>query len=444
VDSIDGDLAESTRTNDTDQQLSDVIRDTTQIRHHTQQLAESNQQISDHTRQIAESLSDLRETFQAAARTGGIISDPQSAGEVYHNARLYESIGNQRQARNSYIDLFRTGADYVDVHQNFQQLLRLQEGPAGAREVYRGLPGDANNTVRLFASALLEELPERERQLERIFHHDPSFAPAAYELSRCASRLVLGSQTLYDKAREKQWLTVFFELVDRGQFLVHFLDPSAASTMVSDAQQRQAALQSFDASAAEKPVDLLFSRFDRGWNVNVQIKETPREIFYRLDAKDELRSTGFTDHVDPQTQQRYPLTLVSLPAGTGACEIEVAYTDLRGVRRGPFSVPFDPAAALLVDAKRELGYRTQSWVLFGRGDHQDKINFHYLARFKNVISDVRYAVDEDVPTHPFELPDLEHPTGRPATLTVPPDARFVVVQLTFVDGTKSAIARIDR
>ena len=132
--------------------------------------------------------------------------------------------------------------------------------------------------------------------------------------------------------------------------------------------------------------------------MTVQVKETAREIFYRLDSDPELKSTGFTEHVDLKTQAARPITLLSLPASTSACQVEVAYTDVRGVRRGPFTIAFNPEDQLLIDAKRELGYRQQSWMMFGNGRHRDQLYFNFLARYRDVIRTVRFAVDHHLCT----------------------------------------------
>ena len=419
--------------------LDQIASDTNQIRRHTERLSATNEGINQNTRRIAESLEQLRESFAAAARAGGIIAEPASAGEYYHNARIYESTGRAGLARTSYVAMLAAGADYVDVHQRFQQLLKLQEGVPGARAVYRTLPPPADPLVREFAHACLEDLPERELQLAAILERAPDFSPAIYELSRCASHDLLGDQTMADKAREKQSLERFFQSLDEAPFLRYFLDQSAAAAWVEDGRHRLNALASFEAEFADLPVDLVFARFRQGWSVTFQIKETPREIFYRLDAEHDMRSTGFTEQIDRVTHRPHPVTVVTLPASTPACTIEVSYVDVRGIRRGPFQIPFDPSTALLAHAKRELNARRQSWAIFGRGAKSNRVNFAYLSKFAEVISSVHYGVGR-------ADPDQEIDVTNPATLTVtvPNLVTFVVVQVTFSDGSQSEIVRIQR
>ncbi len=420
-------------------ELGQIASDTKQIRRHTERLSATSEGINQNTRRIAESLEQLRASFAAAAQAGGIIAEPVSAGEYYHNARIYESTGRAGLARSSYVAMLAAGADYVDVHQRFQQLLKLQEGVPGARAVYRTLPPPTNPLVREFALACLEDLPSREVQLVAILERAPDFSPAIYELSRCASHELLGDQTMADKAREKRSLERFFQTLDEAPFLGYFLDQSAAAAWIQDGRQRLAALASFDSEFADQPVELVFARFRQGWNVTFQIKETPREIFYRVGSEQEMRSTGFTEQIDRVTHRRHPVTVISLPASTAACTVEVSYVDVRGIRRGPFQIPFDPSTALLAHAKRELNARPQSWAVFGRGARSNRVNFAYLSKFAEVISSVHYAVDTADPDQPIDVTNPET-----LSITVPDPTTFVVVQVTFRDGSQSEIVRIQR
>ena len=237
------------------------------IHHDTEKIATTNAVIAGHTRQIAESLDQLQASFQAATRSGGLIDQPESAAELYHNARTYESLGRLSEARASYLAMIATGIELVDAHQRFLQLRRLQEGPAGARAVYRSLAGNRQSPQRRLAESLLEDPPARNQLLESLLELEPDFAPAVFERIRCTSRAELGDQSLVDMAFEKNTLDRFFELLDRSPFLGYFLGPSFTSAMIADS---------------------------------------------------------------------------------------------RGMRRGPFSLPFDPDQALRVDAQRELGYRSPS------------------------------------------------------------------------------------
>ena len=189
------------------------------------------------TQRIADTLEELRTSFQSAAQQGGLVLQPQTVGQLYHNARLSEQQGQPLAARGWYLRVLQSGQEFVDVHLSFQQLLKLQDGPQEARQFYQQLPGDRQHPVRVWAESLLEELPSRESRLRSLVASAPGFAPAAYELSRCVSEAYVGSQSLTDRIQEKEWLEAFFRWHDEGQLLCYFLDPAAAASMIKDARQ---------------------------------------------------------------------------------------------------------------------------------------------------------------------------------------------------------------
>jgi serine/threonine protein kinase len=426
------------------QPLRQVADNTERISQDSRRLADTSQEIRQDTKRIAETLEDLRDAFQAAARDADLIDKPRSAGQLYHNARVLERQGDYGAARDCYGQLFEMGVEYVDVHRNFQSTLKLREGIAGARRTYRQLPGDPHSPTRALALAMLEDQPERERRLQAIVDREPDFAPAVFELSRCSAEEAVGQQSLVHKNREKDLLETFLRLHEEGHLLRHFLDSSMAAEMVSDAERRLASLQALDAHVFEQPVRLTFNRQRRQWTVVFHLAETAREIFYRIDPADEFQSTGFIDHFDPKTGRQPPLTLASIPIQSACRTIEVKYLDIAGVERGPYKIPFDAETEILRDAIRKLGFVKQSWVNFGPGKEQDQLFFTVLARYHNFIREVRYAFDAATPTIVHELRDPDQPIDGTNYVTVPPETRFVVVQVTFVDGTQSEIVRYPR
>ena len=393
---------------------------------------------------MADSIDELRETFQSATRHGGLVINPKSPGELYHNARVYEQQGDYSKARQTYTQLFQQGVEFVDVHRSFQRFLKLQEGLAGARVVYRDLAGNHDHPVRAYARALLEEAPERESQLTSLVEEAADFAPAFHELSRCFSSEVLGNQSLADKSREKELIERFLKLHDDGQLLRYFLVQSDVASMLDDARQRLAELATLDPRVFEEPVTLSFYRQPNQWSFVVQVAEVTREIEYRLHENDDFQSTGFTASANSVTGAPNPKTIVSVPSNTPPCDIQVQYVDIRGNKRGPYLMPFDPAVEAIRDAKRKLNQLQNTWAKFGEGRYHDRLFFTRLAVYKDAIAEVRYAVDEEEPRELMTIPQLNQGNVSNLSVQVPASARFVVVQVRFHDGTKSRIVRIDR
>jgi hypothetical protein len=175
-----------------------------------------------------------------------------------------------------------------------------------------------------------------------------------------------------------------------------------------------------------------------------QVAEPTREITYRLRPTDRFQSTGFTQQVDPRTNQPIPQMMVAIPELAETARIEVQYVDVRDQLRGPYSLLLDRGRAVIHDAQRKLDLTRGSWVRWGGPGHPDRLYFTHLAAYREAIAEVRYAVDSGVPTQPFQLPDLSVGSAERLYVKVRAGARWAVVQITFRDVTRSEIVRSER
>ncbi|RVD52486.1 methyl-accepting chemotaxis protein, partial [Mesorhizobium sp. M2D.F.Ca.ET.140.01.1.1] len=74
--------------------------------------------------------------FAQLSAQGGAIADPTRPDEFYHNARVYELAGDMLNARRAYLAFAGFNVDAIDPYTRFATLLRVQDGKAGAREVF--------------------------------------------------------------------------------------------------------------------------------------------------------------------------------------------------------------------------------------------------------------------------------------------------------------------
>ncbi len=88
------------------------------------------------TEKIAVSIDTIAKGFAALATQGGTIADPKRPDEFYHNARVQELGGDMLNARRSYLAFANFDVDAIDPYLRFATLLRVQDGRAGAREVF--------------------------------------------------------------------------------------------------------------------------------------------------------------------------------------------------------------------------------------------------------------------------------------------------------------------
>ena len=156
-------------------------------------------------------LESLKEGFDALTKQGGTIAEADRPEAHYHNARVYEQRGDVALAMQSYRRYFASAPDlaFLDPHLRYQALLKLQQGPGGARETYAELRRSDKSPIVEFAAALLLEGDARTAALDAYAAAHPDFAPAEYERSREVSVARVGTQGLEDKRLEKERLERF-------------------------------------------------------------------------------------------------------------------------------------------------------------------------------------------------------------------------------------------
>jgi hypothetical protein len=381
-----------------------------------------------------------------------LIDSPKRPHEFYANARLREIKGDYPKARQAYLKYFAFGEAKVDPHLRFQSVLKIQEGRAGAREVYRSLSQGRQAPTTLFAEILLQEPSERLRRLTSFVDAYPEFGPALYELSLEFSQVRLGQQALADKTKELELLNKFMKSVKEGRYLRYFIDQQMAAEQISDAKTRLAALSFMNTAALANPVTLNPMRSNQGWMLTLSIADRTREIFIKQ-PDSEFRSTGFMQGaVNPTTGQPIPTPYFELPGNAAKTELEVKYIDVRGIMRGPFPLFFDPNAALIASQKNILQQLTNSWVSYRLWDGKQLIYFTQLISYRCAIDRVEFGLDKDQPNKIFEVGDCDPknphaiPSSGPGSVvfkSIPVATSYVSIKLKYADGTHSQVKRFD-
>lgn len=438
-------------------QLGLIQQDIAAIKEATEKTAESAAKIEESsaktaeaTSKIAKSLEDMQQGFASLTKTGGIIATAASAEEHYHNARVYETRGDYGNARKSYNQLLTFKLDFLDPHLRYQAFLKLQEGVAGAREIYAGIVESNRRPVTELAALLLVDEGQRAGKLQAFAAANPDMAPAFYELSREFSAARKGTQSLADKRAEHAALTTLMQLHGEGKLIKYFIDKEVAAKWIEDAETRLQALASAGIAGAAVPVSLLASRTGSDWIVSLQLLETPKEIFYRLEGEEQFRSTGSSQVKNPTTGAAMPNMYFNLKADTPKSVIEVKYTDIGGALQGPYALGFDPEEALFAFQKSTLAMTKNSWVAFRDYDGWVLLYFTHLLISRCALARIDYGLNSEATPNRFDLPacDRKNPYNVPEDgkiyIEVPGDSKFVSVKLTFADNSTSEVVRFDR
>jgi hypothetical protein len=370
----------------------------------TQKTADATGNIAKSADRIAGSLDAIQQGFANLSKSGGIIENAAKAEEHYHNARVYEQRGDYINARRSYNAFFAFKLDVLDPHLRYQTFLTVQEGRAGAREIYGAMYEQDRRPLIEFARALLFDAPQRTEMLKAFIAAHADFAPAYYELSREFSAARKGTQSLGDKQAELQALETFKTLHGEGKFLKYFIDKELAAKWLDDAETRAKALAVLKQAGAT-PVTMTVMRSNTDWMVTLSMAEIPREVFYRLEGEEAFRSLGHMDMPNPATGLKMPNMYFSLRPNTPKTSIHVKYTDVGNEMRGPFTLEFDPEKAL-VDAQRKILDLTKNgWIAFRDFDGKVLVYFTQLLSSRCALKQVSYGINSSATPSTFELPN---------------------------------------
>jgi hypothetical protein len=413
------------------------------------EIKENTVRIEEKTDKVLASVENIAESFYELSKQGGIIPNPETPQQHYHNARLQELKSDYGAARRSYLEYFKSDLEYLDPHLRFQDFLKVQEGREGARETYQYIANQSKTNIPDIASILLWDRAKRIPMLTQFASDNPDFAAGYYLLSLEFSLARVGTQSLEDLRQEKENLERFKELDGEGHFVRYFLDQELVADWRGDADKRLTAL-AVSSARIENPVSVTWMHTNSGWMGNVQIVEPALEIFWQEPGGSEFKSTGLLEMVNAQTGKPHPNMSISLPDGHPGGELQVKYTNAAGVEMGVYKAKFDPMASSLKSTKHILNLTKQSWVSFRDYDGKLLTYFTHLMSYRGVLAEIKYGVDKEVPDTTFEFPVYDKPGNAtisadvPTYLDLPLATKFVSVQLTFKDDTKSEVMRFNR
>ena len=208
------------------------------------QTKELNKTIKDSNKAIVNKLDELNDSFAEISKLGGLIVDPQNPAEFIHNSKVYEERGDYSNARRSYNQYFAFKLDFIDPHLRYQTFLKIQEGRAGAREVYNSFFENDQRVVIEYLKILLFNAPTRTNLLKDFISRNPDFAPAHHELSKDFSPSRTGQDTLSNRRLELEALEQFIRLNSEGKFVRYFLDKALAAEWIRYAEERLKILNS--------------------------------------------------------------------------------------------------------------------------------------------------------------------------------------------------------
>ncbi|MER9103975.1 methyl-accepting chemotaxis protein [Mesorhizobium sp. M0848] len=424
------------------QQTAEVQKTTEEVKKQTEKLQET-------TQQIAASIDTIARGFAALAAQGGAIAEPKRPDEFYHNARVYELSGDMLNARRSYLAFAGFDVDAIDPYTRFATLLRVQDGKAGAREVFGALADKGKAlSIKLVHIQQFDDA-QRVDKLNAFISANPDFAPAYFLLAQEFSEDRLGAQTLADKRNEAKALTKFTSYEKDGGLLTYFVDQTQLADWLDRSRSRLAALGDVLDPARFVP-SLTPMRSNQGWSMTISLPEPATAISWRMGDSGPFTDTGFLAMNDQTTGKPMANPSFEMPDSTVAGIIAIKYLDIRGRETGPFDIRFDPEAALQQGNKQILDQFWTSWIAFDASGNHGLVYFTQMLSYRCAIKQVHYSLNGAALDKEIKMPrcDKKDPYAIPYDyqpyFKVADSVKSMSVQVTYTDGTKSPVREYKR
>ena len=388
------------------------------------------------------------QAFEKLAQSGGIVREPKTAPELYHNARSYEARGESAAARRDYLAFAALGTDYIDPLLRLAALIRTQDGRAGAREVFAELSQGKGRAAALVQALQFDGAGRRSR-LEAFAEANPDFAPAHALLAQEFGEDRQNAQTIFDRRAELAALARFLAAEREGRLVPFFLDQSVLAQWLDRAQKREAIQKAFFAAGRDR-IGAQFMRSNAGWMANVTLPEAATAIEYRIGATGEFRSTGSLQMIDQRTGKPMASPSFELPGQQGPTEIALRYQDAEGHQSAVSIIVFHPRDSLVRGQREILDRFANSWVQFGEGSNQHLIYFTHLMSYRCAIQRAEIGFNGEEPKELLPIPPCDEanphaiPAGAMPYLRIKPDIRSATLRLTYIGGETSEVKTFQR
>lgn len=121
------------------------------------QIAVGTQEIEKNTAQTVDELKNIGESIRKMGTTEGVISNPKSPSEIYHNARIFSQRGEIDNAVKFYKQFFKASSlSFIDAVTDYADLQKRMLGNRGA---VRAIGNDT-------------ELPEQSKMIAKVYLED--------------------------------------------------------------------------------------------------------------------------------------------------------------------------------------------------------------------------------------------------------------------------------
>jgi len=301
--------------------------------------------IKQDTTQILTETKRIGESVEGLGKLGGLIKNPETPSDFYHNARIHELSGKFGEAFNAYERYIAFDEVFIDAFLSYLELLRTQRGHEAAVHEFAKLQQQLPNNVALrFVALKLQSGEKRLAQLEQFSQERSDFGPVLLDLANFFSESEMPNRSGVDSENEHRYLKQFVNAAEAGNFIRFYIDKNKANELLADARGRVTA-----GSKAGSPIESNQKVFLANHNEVWVMENTATGISYSFD-KEEWKPVK--DLVKTIALRRGTIDDQRLSDGRHET-VFIKYTDHRGNESQVYRVAISSVSELT--APKELG-----------------------------------------------------------------------------------------
>lgn len=280
---------------------------------------------------IDKGFSDVLAKIDQIDANAGLIGNPQSPNDHYHNARIQELNGNLIQARKSYEEYFKSGLEYLDPYLSYQLILKNLEGMSTTREIFAKLREDhaQSPAVNLAYVLLKADIEDRKSLLRDLSTRFPDYGPIFFSIAEQYSYKE-GMPTNEERRLEREALEKVVALEKDQKFSKFFVDKKLADEKLAWVDQEMKLMVGTVNNMLDNPVQFKIEMVNKSAQISFVPTEAVQKIFYRVDEQGEFRDTGSMGVAMAGSTTPLPNYYTLVPMKLGDHVVEMKYIDQKG------------------------------------------------------------------------------------------------------------------
>lgn len=267
----------------------------------------------------------------------GIIGNPKSYIDHYHNAKIYELTGNALGARQSFAKYFEADLHFFDPFISYAQIIKSTEGPSAAQDILGDLRTKYpdNPAVHLTYAINKKDKTDQAYLLTKVRERFPDYGPLYFYIMKLNIPSADGIQTVANAKEVVKALAELDSLEMQDGFSKYFIDKKVLAenfeTIRLARWVERVAKQKSNFYFHIHSEDLIMLGFEPA--------EIIKKVYYRLDGKGDFIQTGNSAAIIDG--EPYPETQVMVSLELGKHMVEVKYVDREGVEGDVETFNFD-------------------------------------------------------------------------------------------------------